>query len=123
MTPPDHPVFTALAPLLTAVGGEAVDARLAAPGDIPIVWEGAVIGAVRLGSLDDALERMVGKIEAELGASLAELSRTDKQAAVRILDEQGAFLLRRSIDDVADRMGVSRITIYNYLTAIREGTP
>jgi predicted transcriptional regulator YheO len=55
-----------------------------------------------------------------MGASLGELDRVEKQIAVRKLDEQGAFLLRKSIEYVADVMGVSRITIYNYLNAIRE---
>ena len=117
--PEPHPVFDTLAPLLTAVGGELVPPDAAESGDIPLEWEGSVIAAVRLGSLTEALDRMVAHIEAELGARLADLSRTDKQAAVRMLDDQGAFLLRKSIDDVAERMGVSRITIYNYLTAIR----
>jgi predicted transcriptional regulator YheO len=35
-----------------------------------------------------------------------------------LLDEQGAFTLRRAVEDVADAMGVSRITIYNYLNAL-----
>lgn len=30
-------------------------------------------------------------------------------------------MLRKSIEDVADSMGVSRITIYNYLNTIRSG--
>jgi predicted transcriptional regulator YheO len=63
---------------------------------------------------------MIGQVEQRLGAPLSELGREQKQAAVRILDQQGAFLLRRSIEEVADAMGVSRITIYNYLNAIRE---
>ena len=29
--------------------------------------------------------------------------------------ERGAFILRRAVEDVADAMGVSRITVYNYL--------
>ena len=36
-----------------------------------------------------------------------------------MLDERGAFQLRKAIEDVAAMMGVSRITIYNYLNAIR----
>jgi predicted transcriptional regulator YheO len=59
-------------------------------------------------------------VETTLGAPLPDLTREEKQAAVRMLDQQGAFLLRRSIDEVAGAMGVSRITIYNYLNAIRE---
>ena len=55
----------------------------------------------------------------ELGGQLPDLSREDKQRAVRLLDERGAFLLRRSVDEVADALGVSRITVYNYLNAVR----
>jgi len=114
-----HPVFVAFEPLLAIVGGEVVSPSEIDTGDIPIAWEGTTIGGIRLGSLTDALDRMVGHIETELGGGLAELSRTAKQDAIRMLDEQGAFLLRKSIDDIADRMGVSRITIYNYLTHVR----
>ena len=63
---------------------------------------------------------MIAGVEGELGAQLAELSREGKQAAVRLLDARGAFLLRRAVDDVADAMGVSRITIYNYLNADKD---
>ena len=114
-----HPVLVAIGPLLDAVGGEIVEPADIEAGDIPIDWHGETVGAVRLGSLSEALERMIGQIEAELGGRLAVLGRVDKQLAVRLLDERGAFLLRKSIDEVAQRMGVSRITIYNYLTTVR----
>jgi uncharacterized protein YqgV (UPF0045/DUF77 family) len=75
---------------------------------------------IGLASLHDALARMIAGVEDELGDQLAELSREGKQAAVRMLDARGAFLLRRAVDDVADAMGVSRITIYNYLNADKD---
>ncbi len=115
----NHPVFAAIEPLMAIVGGEVIEPDAMETGDIPIEWDGNLVGGVRLGSLTDALDRMVGHIETELGASLVDLGRTQKQDAIRMLDEQGAFLLRKSIDDIADRMGVSRITIYNYLTHVR----
>ena len=46
------------------------------------------------------------------------LSREEKQKAIRLLDDRGAFILRRAVEDVADAMGVSRITVYNYLNAL-----
>jgi len=115
----DHPVMVAIAPLLAIVGGEVIEPDEIVTGDVPVIWEGGPVAAVRLGSLGDALERMVGHIENQLGGPLAELGRTEKQDAIRMLDEQGAFLLRKSIDEVADRMGVSRITVYTYLTQVR----
>jgi predicted transcriptional regulator YheO len=68
--------------------------------------------------LHGALDRIIDQVEKELGAQLKDLSRNDKQRAIRLLDEQGAFILRRAVEDVADVMGVSRITVYNYLNAI-----
>ncbi len=71
------------------------------------------------GGLHGALARMIEQVEVELGGELSDLSREDKQRAVRLLDDRGAFLLRRSVDEVADALGVSRITVYNYLNAVR----
>lgn len=89
-------------------GATAVQVRL---GDSPT--------AARFGDLHDALGQMVAAVEEQLGAPLAELSREQKQAAVRILDDRGAFLLRKAVESVGEMMGVSRITIYNYLNAIQ----
>lgn len=114
-----HPVWTAIRPLLEAVGGDVVGANELTAGDVPIKWEGELVGGVRLDSLSNALDRLVTHIEEELGGKLIDLPRKEKQAAVRMLDERGAFFLRKAIEDVAAMMGVSRITIYNYLNVIR----
>lgn len=76
--------------------------------------------AGRLGSvtLHDALDGMMRAAERELGTEASSWNREDKQRVVRMLDERGAFLLRGAVDDIATSMGVSRITIYNYLNAI-----
>lgn len=71
-----------------------------------------------IGSLQTALVDMVRATERDIGTSASEWDRSQKQAAVRTLHERGAFLLRGSVDDIAEIMGVSRITIYNYLNAI-----
>ena len=81
-------------------------------------WEGVVIGGVRLPALHGVLNQIIESVERELGSSLKDLSRNDKQTAIRLLDERGAFILRRAVEDVADAMGVSRITVYNYLNAL-----
>ena len=86
---------------------------------ISLEWEGEVVAGVRILSLHNVLGRMVAQVEGELGGKLADLGRVQKQVAVRLLDERGAFRLRKSIEEVADLMSVSRITIYNYLNSIR----
>ena len=115
----DHPLLEAVRPLVEAMGAEIIDPNGSDGDHIPLEWEGRLVGAVRVPTLHDALDHLVTQVEAELGGRLAELGRVDKQVAVRLLDERGAFRLRRSINEVADVMGVSRITIYNYLNSIR----
>lgn len=109
----------ALRPVVEALGATVVPERSARPGDVPVEWDGNTVTFIRFAELHSALGRVVAGIERELGATLGELSRADKQAAVRRLDEQGAFLLRGAVDDVAHKMGVSRVTLYSYLNAIR----
>jgi uncharacterized protein YqgV (UPF0045/DUF77 family) len=65
--------------------------------------------------LNDALARLIADVERELGARLGELDRPGKQRAVRLLRERGAFGLRKSVSSVADALGVTRFTVYNYL--------
>jgi uncharacterized protein YqgV (UPF0045/DUF77 family) len=73
---------------------------------------------LQVGPLHDALRSMIRAAERDIGANVGEWTRADKQRVVRLLEEQGAFLLRGAVDDMARIMGVSRITIYNYLNAI-----
>ncbi len=113
-----HPLIRATQPLVDAVGASFVPADEAEAGDVSLEWDGEVVGAVRLPPLHGALDRLIATVEAELGDELPKLSREDKQRAIRLLDQRGAFILRRAVEDVADAMGVSRITVYNYLNAI-----
>jgi hypothetical protein len=113
-----HPLVEALRPLVSAVGAELVPPDSLAPGDVPLRWEGVVVVGVRLPDLHGALDRLITQVESELGTPLASLTREDKQRAVQLLDEMGAFTLRRGVEDVADALGVSRFTVYNYLNAV-----
>jgi hypothetical protein len=118
MTSGHHPLSRAIEPLVEAVGGAIVDLDNIKSGDITIEWEGAPLLGVRLADIV-SLDRLVATVEEQLGAPLAVLDRADKQRAIRMLEERGAFRLRKSIEDVAVVMGVSRITIYNYLSATK----
>lgn len=114
-----HPLARAIEPLVDAIGGSVIVPEDIEGGDITLEWEGEPAVGVRLVDIV-SLERLVATVEDQLGSPLAELDRADKQRAVRMLDERGAFRLRKSIEDIGVAMGVSRITIYNYLSAMRE---
>ncbi|GAB3563872.1 helix-turn-helix domain-containing protein [Amycolatopsis endophytica] len=61
------------------------------------------------------LGRLITDVERELGARLADLDRPGKQHAVRLLEERGAFAMRKAAPTVAEALGVTRFTVYNYL--------
>ena len=113
-----HPVLATLQPLVDALGCSVIDAAQIESADIPLVYEGELIAAVRLPDLHGALSRLIDSVEREMGQQLPNMNREQKQSAIRLLDDRGAFTLRRAVEDVADAMGVSRITVYNYLNAI-----
>lgn len=116
-----HPLATAIAPLLERIGATAVAVEERQAGDVLLYWEGDPAVAVRLPDpeVTNALDRMIEAVEAELGAPLPQLPRADKQRAVRLLEERGAFTLRKSAESVAKALGVSRFTVYNYLNRER----
>jgi hypothetical protein len=71
--------------------------------------------------LDDALDHLIAQAEVHIGRPLAEMTRADKQQLVGYLDERGAFALRKAVERVAEILGVSRFTVYNYLDSARAG--
>lgn len=109
----DHPLLVALGPVADAIGATVLGPDEGSPGDVALEWEGQVVGYLRLSAGD--LASHITAVERELGGSLGSLSRVDKQRAVKLLNDRGAFGLRRSVEQVAEALGVSRFTVYNYL--------
>ncbi len=48
------------------------------------------------------------------------LTRKDNIELIRLMDEKGVFLVKGAIDKVAERLGLSKVTIYSYLDEVRE---
>ena len=76
--------------------------------------------------LNDMLETMIAECEYRLAKPAKEMNKDERIEAVRFLEERGAFQVRNSAAIVAARLGVTRKTIYNYLSEIagdRRQTP
>lgn len=58
----------------------------------------------------------------EIGAELPIMSKEDKIELIARLDEKGAFQVKRAVPLIAEELGLSRSTIYNYLTEARDKT-
>lgn len=85
---------------------------------VPASDSGAPLGA--FSHLENALAQLLTQGEAQVGRPLSQMTRVEKQQLVRYLDERGAFELRKSVESVAETLGVSRFTVYNYLDAARD---
>lgn len=113
-----HPLIAALQPLIDAAGASTVAGPDVTGSDVALVWQGETVAGVRLPEIHGSLDRLIAVVEAELGAPLPTLSRPGKQEAIRRLDELGAFVLRRAVEDISEAMSMSRITVYSYLNAL-----
>jgi DNA binding protein with HTH domain len=67
------------------------------------------------GHLGDAIDRMIEAATEGIGVPITEMSRSQKQEVVKYLDDRGAFLIKKAVEQVGVRLGVTRFTIYNYL--------
>lgn len=65
--------------------------------------------------LDDMIESAIQST----GKSVSAMDRTDRIEVLRQLESSGAFHVKRAVDRVARRMGVSKPTVYSYLDEIR----
>jgi predicted transcriptional regulator YheO len=71
-------------------------------------------------SVDQVLENMIQNAIASIGKSIADMTRDDKIAVVAYLEAKGAFLIRYSVEHVAELLGMTKYTVYNYLDEIRK---
>jgi HTH domain len=123
----DHPLLSAIAPVLDRVNAVLVAPESVTASDVPLVWNGETVAGVRFpdqptGAPVEAvgdLGRLLEDLAVELGAPLRDLPRPQKQRAVRLLEERGAFTYRKSAETVAEALNVSRFTVYNYLNRNR----
>lgn len=71
-------------------------------------------------NIDELLEILMMEAVESTGHTLDTLDKEDKVAVVRYLDNKGAFLIKKSAERVADFLGISRFTVYNYLNEAQE---
>lgn len=65
--------------------------------------------------ISSTLEDLIAAAERSIGRPVGDMSRSEKQDVVAFLSERGAFMIRKAVEDVAERLGVTRFTVYNYL--------
>ncbi|YCA41755.1 PAS domain-containing protein [Bacillus sp. JZ8] len=63
---------------------------------------------------DDLIDRIISNHNQQ------HLKRKDKIKLIQFMDEKGIFLIKGSVDKVADKLGISKVTVYSYLDEIKK---
>lgn len=69
--------------------------------------------------LVSVMDAMVTDAIQAAGKPVAHMTREDRVAVVRKLDSQGALQMRKGMEHIAARLGISRVTAYSYLDEAR----
>lgn len=62
---------------------------------------------------DHLIDQIVG------GQDVSQIQRDEKVQMVRFMHEKGLFLIKGTIERVAEKLGVSKVTIYSYLDEVK----
>lgn len=64
--------------------------------------------------VDDLINKMIGN------SNIETLKRKDKIALIQFMEQKGIFLIKGSIEKVAEKLNISKVTVYSYLDAIKK---
>lgn len=67
------------------------------------------------------LTELFDQCVAAVGKPIGELTKKDRMKVMAMLDQNSAFSYRKSVPYVAQRLGVSRYTVYKYLGELAQG--
>lgn len=66
-------------------------------------------------SVSDLEKRMIDRAVEKIGKPVGLMEKAERMEFIRLLDEMGLFLIKGTIQNVAELLEVSKFTIYNYL--------
>ena len=64
--------------------------------------------------VDDLINKMIANINIE------HLKRKDKIELINFMEKKGIFLIKGSVEKVAEKLNISKVTVYSYLDAIKK---
>lgn len=84
--------------------------------------EASSTGEAFVHNLDDLANIVLDRAVASQGVPVELMTKSHKKEVIRQAKEQGFFFLRDAAETLADRLQISRFTVYNYLKEIDETT-
>ena len=67
------------------------------------------------------LEEMIDTAVKATGKPVNLMTKADRIEVLRVLEDRGAFHLKRAVDRVSARLGISKVTAYSDLDSVRSG--
>lgn len=64
--------------------------------------------------VEDLINKMIGN------SPVTTLKRKDKIELIQFMDKKGVFLIKGAIEKVAEKLNISKVTVYSYLDAIKK---
>lgn len=68
-------------------------------------------------NVNDLLDELIEQSVRIVGKPVALMNKEDKIAAIKFLNQSGAFLITKSGDKVSNYFGISKYTLYSYIDA------
>jgi yheO domain protein len=72
-------------------------------------------------NVNDLLDELIEQSVRIVGKPVALMNKEDKIAAIKFLNESGAFLITKSGDKISTYFGISKYTLYSYIDAGANG--
>lgn len=66
-------------------------------------------------SVTDLEEKMIDRAVEKIGKPITLMDKNERMEFIRLLDDMGLFLIKGTVQNVAQLLDVSKFTIYNYL--------
>lgn len=69
--------------------------------------------------IETVLEQLISETMKAIGKPVTMMDKSDRVRAISMLDAHGAFHVKKSVELVAKRLGISKVTAYSYLDESR----
>lgn len=70
-------------------------------------------------SFSETVESLIKDATTKMGKLPSAMTKDERVSFVGLLEEQGAFLIKGAVEQIARFMGVSKYSVYNYLKEVR----
>ncbi|BBI33429.1 helix-turn-helix transcriptional regulator [Cohnella abietis] len=70
-------------------------------------------------NVNDLLDTLIQQIQETIGKPVALMSKEDKLKFISLLDEKGAFLIKKSGEKVCAYLNISKFSLYSYMDELK----